>query len=32
LIKMTIGNAYPIDQVLTMDIKGAIWSPACRAR
>src|SRR5712664_3839949 len=22
LIKMTIGNAYPIDQVLTMDIKG----------
>jgi len=22
LIKMTIGNAYPIDEVLTMDIKG----------
>jgi hypothetical protein len=30
LIKITIGSAYPGDEVQTMEIKGRDWSPASR--
>ena len=30
LIKITIGSAYPGDEIQTMEIKGATWWRACR--